>query len=168
MKIKIFNPDKIKEHDIHDKVIRVKAIIVNSQREVLLAEAFDTIQFPGGHLEDGEDFFAGLKRELLEETGICLKKFYEPFFAIKHFLKDYPVVGNNRSIEIYYYAIFTDEEYHLENLYLDDQERMGNFTLFYVPLRKVRRLLKSSISKNPVNRVIVDEMLLALKYWKRR
>lgn len=168
MKIKIFNNDCLDEKDIHDQVIRVKAIIVNQEKEVLLGEAFGTIQFPGGHLEEGESLTDALKREVLEETGILLKNEYEPFFGIKHYLKDYPVVGNNRSIEIYYFKVFTDERYHLENCNLDDQEKAGDFHLFYVPIKKVKKILKKNINKNPINGIISKEMLFALKYWKRR
>ena len=105
MKTRIINYDHIKEAEITDRVIRVKALMINSKKEILLAEAFSTIQFPGGHLEEGENLKDALKREVLEETGIVLNKDYDPFFAIKYFLKDYPVQGNNRSIEIYYFYI---------------------------------------------------------------
>lgn len=168
MKEILYNYDKIKGTDICDKVIRVKALMINSKKEILLGEAFDTIQFPGGHLEDGETLNEALKREVLEETGIVLDKDYEPFLSIKYYLKDYPVKGNNRSIEIYYYLIHTDEVYHKENMNLDDQERTGDFKLFYIPLKKVKKVLKESKNKQPINEMVVNEMLLALKYVKRK
>ena len=68
MKTKIINYDHIKEGDINDRVIRVKALLMNSRKEILLATAYTTIQFPGGHLEAGENLSEGLKREVLEET----------------------------------------------------------------------------------------------------
>ena len=167
MKIKIYNHSKIKEAEIHDRVIRVKALIVNSKKEILLGESFGTIQFPGGHVEENESFKQALKREVKEETGIELQEELEPFFAIKHFLKDYPVVGNNRSVEIYYFYIKTDEPYHLEKTNLDDQEKTGNFTLQYVPLKKVKRVLIASLNQNQINRIVTKEMLQALKSAKR-
>ena len=167
MKTKIINYDYIKENDINDKVIRVKAIMLNSKKEILLATAYTTIQFPGGHLEEGETLNQGLKREILEETGIILNKEYEPFFCLKYFLKDYPVKGNNRSIEIYYYYIFTDEPYNLDNVYLDDQERGGNFTLNYIPLKKLKKYLKNNPGTLEINKIVANEMLLAMKYLKK-
>ena len=92
MKIKIVNYDHIKKKDINDRIIRVKALIINSKKEILLAKAYTTIQFPGGHLEENESLNEALKREVLEETGIILNREYEPFFALKYFLKDYPVI----------------------------------------------------------------------------
>lgn len=167
MKTKIYNYDRIKESSINDKVIRVKALIVNSKKEILLGEAFGTIQFPGGHLEEGESLKEGLKREILEETGILLTQDYEPFFAIKYFLKDYPVIGNNRSIEIYYHIIYTEEKFNLENIYLDDQERNGDFHLFYVPFKDLKKVLYQNIDKNQINGVVANEMLLAAKNSKK-
>ena len=164
MKLKIFNEDKLKEEDIHDKVIRAKAIILNSDKEILLGEAFGTVQFPGGHLKEKEELKEGLKRELLEETGLIIDKIDEPFFGLKHYVKDYPIKGNNRSIEIYYFFIETDEKFNLDNIRLDEQEKNGNFKLYYIPLKKFKRYIKMKEKDNPINRVINKEMMLALKY----
>lgn len=166
MEVKIFNKDKISEESIKDRIIRVKAIIVNSKKEVLLGEAFGTIQFPGGHLEDNETLNDGLKREMLEETGIEINGIYEPFLVIKHFIKD-SIGNNNRSLEIYYFKIFTDETFHIDKIHLDDQETAGDFHLFYVPLKDVKKLLKRTINDNPRNELITKEMLIALKERKK-
>lgn len=167
MKIKVYNYDNLKESDITDKIVRVKALMINSNKEILLCEDFDTIQYPGGHLEDGESLENGLKREVLEETGIILKGSFEPFFAIKYFLKDYPIKGNNRSLEIYYFFIFTDELYNLDNINLDDQERKGNFKRFYVSLKEFNKFLDENMHKNEFNRVVNREMKLAMKNLKK-
>ncbi len=167
MKIKVFNIDKLKIEDINDKVIRVKAIILNSQNEVLLGEAFGTVQFPGGHIKEDEEFDVGLKRELEEETGIVFDDVGTPFFGIKHLIKDFPVIGNNRSIEIYYYLIKSDIKYNLDNIKLDDQERTGNFKLYYMPLKKLKKHLKLREKDNKINKVINKEMILALKELKK-
>ncbi len=167
MKIKVYNYDNLKESDITDKIVRVKALMINSNKEILLCEDFDTIQYPGGHLEDGESLENGLKREVLEETGIILKGSFEPFFAIKYFLKDYPIKGNNRSLEIYYFYIFTDELYNLDNINLDDQERKGNFKRFYVSLKEFNKFLDENMHKNEFNRVVNREMKLAMKNLKK-
>ena len=168
MKMKIYNHDHIRDTEITDHVIRVKALMVNRHDEILLGEAFGTVQFPGGHLEEGETLKEGLKREVKEETGIALKEEYEPFFAIKHYLKDYPVVGHNRSIEIFYFYISTDQKYNIKKTNLDDQERTGDFKLQYVPFKNVKETLIRSIPNNQINGVVVSEMLLALKEANRK
>ena len=94
MKIKYFNYRKLAEEEINDRVIRVKALMLNDSNEILIGEAFGTIQFPGGHIKENEDLVKALKREVKEETGITLKGNYEPYYGIKYFLKDFPVLGN--------------------------------------------------------------------------
>ena len=167
MKTRVINYDKLKEEDITDKVVRVKALMLNSKKEILLDSAYTTIQFPGGHLEVGETLNEGLKREVLEETGIVLNGEYTPFFCLKYFLKDYPVKRNNRSIEIYYYYIFTDEPYNLENIYLDDQERNGEFNLNYVKLKDLKKYLKKNPGNLEINKIVTNEMLQAIKVLKK-
>lgn len=167
MKTKIINYDHIKEESINGKIIRVKGLIINSKKEILLAEAYTTIQFPGGHLEEGETLQEGLKREILEETGIILNQDYEPFFCLKYFLKDYPVKGNNRSIEIYYFYIYTDKIYNLDNIYLDDQEKNGNFNLNYIKLKNIKKYLRENPGNLAINKIVANEMLTAIKYLKK-
>lgn len=168
MKEKVFNYDNIKESDLNDRVIRAKGILINSKKEILLVESFGTIQFPGGHLEENESLNDAIIREIKEETGLAINGDYEPFYAIKYYLKDFPVRGNNRSIEIYYFYIFTDDHYEPEALYLDDRERTGDFKLFYVSLKDIKKTLKKNVKKNKINWLINREMMLAIKALKKR
>lgn len=167
MKTKIVNYDKLKKEDITDKVIRVKALMLNSKKEILLASAYTTIQFPGGHLEEPETLNDALKREIMEETGIILNGEYNPFFCLKYMVKDYPKKGNNRLLEIYYFYIFTDEEYNLANTHFDEQESKGNFELKYVPFKRLKKYLKKNIGHLEISKVVTHEMLIALKEFKK-
>ena len=99
---------------------------------------------------------------------MIIKEVNEPYFGIKHYLKDYPVIGNNRSVEIYYFLIKTNQKYDLNNIKLDDQERNGEFKLYYLPLKEINRHLKENESNNPINKVINKEMLLALKFLRKK
>ncbi len=163
MKTKIFNYDKLAPEEIDEHIIRVKAIMLNSKNEILLAEAFGTIQFPGGHLKEKETLSKALIREVKEETGIKLEGDLTPFYAIKYYLKDHPVRGHNRSIDIYYFKVITDEVFKLDKLKLDDQERNGNFKLNYVPLKDIKKYLKQNLKNNQINKIVNREILLALK-----
>lgn len=75
-KEKIYNTDNLSIKDIDEKTTRARAIIVNSNKEVLMcySNGRKHYEFPGGHLEFGENLTKGLKRELLEETGIEIGK----------------------------------------------------------------------------------------------
>lgn len=164
MKEIIYNYDCLKEEEITKKIIRVKALIINSKKKVLLGYAHKTYQFPGGHLEENEELVKGLKREVQEETGLEIKENNLNYFlAIKHYVKNYNDTEVNCSIEIYYYIINTDEKYNLKNTNYDDWEKLGNYELKYVPLNNVEKLLEETKEDNRANRVITEEMIEAIK-----
>ncbi|KAI9147277.1 Nudix hydrolase 1 [Paramyrothecium foliicola] len=59
---------------LHPRV-GIFAIITDDEGRVLIGRRLSTLGnghwgFPGGHLEQGEDFFDCVKRETLEETGL--------------------------------------------------------------------------------------------------
>lgn len=81
------------ENKINVQRIAAKAVIVNEKNEVLIVREANTYQegtnagrylLPGGRIEIGEHYFDGLKREVLEETGleIAIK---EPLFVSEWF-----------------------------------------------------------------------------------
>ena len=51
----IINDDNLTDDDISEVVVRVKGLMINSKGKILLAHNNNTYQFPGGHLEEGED-----------------------------------------------------------------------------------------------------------------
>jgi len=163
----VFNNNSLNISDIDEKVVRTKAIIVNSKDEIMLGYSNNTYQFPGGHLKDGETLEECLLREIKEETGIELESgLEEPIAVIRDFKKDYPKVGKNRQNEIYYYVVKTDMDVDLDNTDYDFFERLGNFQIKKFPLTSVEEVLISSIDDNQINKFIVAEMLEILKEYK--
>jgi len=164
----INNKDKLKDNEIDEIVTRVKVLLINSNNELLLGYSHGTYQFPGGHLENDEDLSICIKREMLEETGININTDnLSPFFVIKHYNKNYGGTNKNRLSLIYYYVINTDEEYHLEKTHYTKDEQDGNFSLKYVNFDDVEELLIKSIPNNPINEIIVREMLMAINEYKK-
>lgn len=164
----INNKDSLQDKDIDEVVTRVKILLINSKHELLLGFSHGTYQFPGGHLEENESLSTCINRELLEETGINIDtRDLSSFFLIKHYNKNYLNSGKNRLSLIYYYAINTDEAYHLENTNYTDNEKEGNFSLVYVSFDDVEQVLIESIPNNPKNEIIVREMLMAINEYKK-
>ena len=163
MKEIIYNDDKIKDSEVDEVVIRNKGLIINDNNEILLGYCNKTYQFPGGHLEQNETLYEGLKREIKEETGITLKNIYEPVLLIKYYTKNYRNTNKTRLNKIYYYYIKTNEHYHLDELDLDEYEKKGNYKLKYVNLENIEDLLLQTIKDKKINEVIVKEMLMVLK-----
>jgi 8-oxo-dGTP pyrophosphatase MutT (NUDIX family) len=168
MKEILYNYDLLNKEDINETVIRMKLLLINSNNEILLGYSHKTYQFPGGHLEDGETLIEGLRREILEETGMELKlDSVEPFMVIRHYNNNYHGTGSNRSSEVYYYTIKTDEKYNLDKVNYDAYEKDGHFELLYLPLDQIEEILILSIPDNEINACIVEEMLEALKEYKK-
>lgn len=163
----LYNPDNLKKEDIDEVVVRVKALIINSNNEITLGYAHKTYQFPGGHLESGETLEEGLIREIKEETGINLNgNIPSPFQKTTYYTKNYRDSGLNRENDIYYYIIKIDQAFDMSNTNLDQHEIDGNYTCVTIPLDDFEKILNNSINDNPQNEVIVSEMLEAFKEYK--
>ena len=168
MKEIIYNKENLTEKDIEETVIRVKALIVNSKNEILLGYAHKTYQFPGGHLEENEDLEEGLKREIKEETGIEINKDnLTPFEKIIYYTSNHRNTGLHRKHEIYDFIVKTDEQVNVNNMNLDDWEKEGNYIVKKVSLNNVEQVLKNSIPDNPINSIIVEEMIEVLNEYKK-
>ena len=164
MKEILYDPDKLKEKDITETVIRTKALIINKEY-IYLAKEGTVYHFPGGHLEQNETLQECLKREVLEETGIELEEnnIKEPFLKIIYQNKDWPSKGKNRKCEIYYYEIETQKEFDITKTKYTEHEKENCFTIEKVPLNKSIQILEENITKNQKNEVIVPDMITAIK-----
>ena len=167
MKEIITNDYNLKEEDMTELVKRVKLLIINSNNEILLGYSHNEYQCPGGHVEEGEDLMTTINRELIEETGMELNiNDAEPFACSLGYYKDWPEVGKNRKIEIYYYEIKTDEKPNLSNTNYTKSELGGGFELRYVPLEKVEEEFINNANIYGDKHGIAKEMLKVFKVYK--
>ena len=166
MKETIYNYDYLTLEDITEVSIRVKALIINSTKEILLGKSDISYQFPGGHLEDNENLIEALKREVLEKTGIEIsdEEIDRPFYKVTYLNKDYPVKGINRKSEIYYYVVKTDKEVDLSKVKLTKNEVKNNYRLEKIPLLSSIGV----ISKNDNDKVIERDLIDAIEEYLYR
>lgn len=163
----ITNNYNLKEEDMTETVKRVKVLLVNSNDDILLGYSNHEYQFPGGHVEEGEELEQTVFREIEEETGIKLDiTNIEPFACAVGYYKDWPKEGHNRKIEIYYYEIKTDKKPHLDNLNLTDKEKAGDFELRYIKLNEIENELKTNAKKYGDPHGITKEMLELINIYK--
>jgi 8-oxo-dGTP pyrophosphatase MutT (NUDIX family) len=168
MKEIFYNYDNLTKEEIDETVIRTKGLIINSNNEIILGYSHKTYQFPGGHLEEGESLEECLLREIKEETGIELKNVtMKPFMLIRHYSRNYRETGKNRQNIIYYFVVKTDDTINLDNTSFDEWEIDGNYELRTIKLDEVEKTLIDSIPDNPMNKVIVEEMLEVLKEYNK-
>ncbi len=164
MKEVIFNKHNLKETDINKRVYRSRALMINSDNEILLGFCMNTYQFPGGYAVEGESLSDCLRREVLEETGIEIEnKDYEPFYVIKHYNPNHPEEGINRYTELNYFFVNTEEKYNINNMNLDEGEKEDNFELRYIKLEDFEKTLKDTLKDNPKNEIVYPEMLGVMK-----
>lgn len=169
MKEVIYNYDYLTEEDITEIVIRMKALIINSDN-IYIGNENGIFQFPGGHLEEGETFNECLKREVLEETGIILedKEIERPFMKVTFLNKDWPEVGKNRKAEIYYYVIKTDKNPDLSRVKYTEHEKEGNFKIEEIPLKFAIDKIRENIPNNEKNKVISPDMISAIEEYLKQ
>lgn len=158
MKETLYNYDYLTLKDITEVSIRVKALIINSNKEILLGKSDISYQFPGGHLEDNESLTDALKREVLEEVGIELsdEEIDRPFYKVTYLNKDYPVKGTNRKSEIYYYVVKTDKEVDLSKVKLTENETKHNYRVEKMPLLSSVDIINKNDNDKVIERDLID------------
>ena len=165
----IYNYDYLTDEDITETVIRMKALIINSDN-IYIGNENGIFQFPGGHLEEGETFNECLKREVLEETGIILedKEIERPFMKVVFLNKDWPEIGKNRKAEIYYYVIKTDKKPDLSRVKYTEHEKAGNFKIEEIPVKFAIDKIRENIPNNEKNKVISPDMISAIEEYLKQ
>ncbi len=168
MKKFLYNLDNIEEKDIDEIVTRVKAVIINSNNEIMLGLSHKTYQFPGGHVEYKEKDKVALFRELKEELGIDYHEdeVSDKFALIEHITSNYRDSGKVRKNNIFYYLIKSDKKHNLRETNYDDYEKEGEYKIKYIPISNVENILLNSINDNDINSCIVKEMLQILEVIK--
>ena len=163
MKTITINTDvDIKDFEFEETIIRVKALLINDNDQILLGYSNGAYQFPGGHLKEGESLLDALKREVKEETGMDIDPSgIDPFLKI-----EYVYENDKRKSEIYYYLIKSDLKYNLKETDYDEMELLNKFKLKKLSLKDVNEKLINNINNNPLNKYIVEEMIIALNECK--
>lgn len=168
MKTIIYNDDYLDKKDINKEVRRAKAIIINSNDELLLASSCNNYYLVGGHVEDNESDDACLKREIREETGIELEiGEIRPYFIVEYLCKDYPEEGNNTNYIANYYVVKSDLKPNLEEVELTEGEKEGNFKLEYIHKDEVMTVLKESLATCSKPNVVRDTIDAVEEYLRQ-
>ena len=154
----LFNLDSKNYQEDYHVIYREasRAIIIKDNKIAMvksLKEGF--YKFPGGGIWENESKEDAVVREVLEETGLTLKK---------ESIKEYGYTLENRKSDVYENSLFSQksfyffadiEDYLLEQRLTDD-ERELEFVLEWIDLKEVHRL-NSLIEINKDNRFVERE-----------
>lgn len=169
MKEIIYNYDFLSEKDITKIVLRAKALIINGD-SIIVGNEDGILQFPGGHLEENENYKNCLKREVLEEIGIELNddEISEPFMLVTYLSKNWPSKGINQKALILYFLVETDKEPNLTKVNYTEHEKKGNFKIEKISLEDAIDIIKNNVYNNVKNESIAPEMIAAIEEYKKR
>jgi len=145
-------------------VIRVYAIIINQQDEVLLSDeyhfAMNMTKFPGGGLDFGEGTIDALKREIREECKGQEIENIEHFYTTDFFQKAL-FFENKQLISIYYTCNFQNPiKFNTSNIPLDFTQESNSVQC----LRwcKIKNLTEDEI-EFPIDKFVLRKLKLLYK-----
>ena len=167
MKEIIYNYDNLALTDINNYVNRAKALIINSNNEILFGYVDSTYQFIGGHVEKGETDLECLNREVMEEAGMDIKATeIKPFLAIKYYSKDYPEKGINTITTNSYYIVKTDLKPNVNKRKLTDYETKWGYEYRYISINKALEVLNKGIKEAKKKNPVLDTIEAVKEYLK--
>ena len=145
----------------------MSTIYINQVYNIYICKTKNAIFFPGGHKEKNESRKKSLIRELKEELGINIsyKDINRKVLKIISYDKDYPLQGSNSIDTTYYYLINNGYILNNNNRKLTKEEISKNFEVLEVNKNKVIDYLNDNLNKTFLNKIIIPDMLTALKFF---
>lgn len=170
MKI-VINPKELVVDDSFQVFHKVRAVIKNDEGKYAITTESGKCIFPGGKLENNEDVFTAIKRELLEELGIefvdseikrefVLETLYDDYydFRIKKYIPRYTVTT--------YFYIETSKEINLTRMNLTSDEINQEFKIFFVSKDELIKMINEDHSMafngkyfDLENKIVFDKIL---------
>ena len=168
MKIDI-NDDNLNISDIDEFSTKVRAILVDDDDNILIANYHNMILLPGGKVDDNETIYDAIVRELNEELGQNYNGDELDFFVtLNYFQKNYPKINgvfSNRLVQTHYFVgHYKDINKNMQKL--TEREQKGNFRLELVSLFELEDLILNNKNDNPRNVYFQKELLSILFFYK--
>ena len=159
--LEIINKNNIKDEDVSETNSKARVILKDEYGNIMISNYGGVFLFPGGSIEQGEDPYLAIIRELKEETGIDYKiGDLEELAVLEHFQYNYPKRdGNitNRKITTYYfYGKSKGIDYN--HLNLTDGEKKDHFYSLFISKDELLDLIEVPTSTNPRYKYFKEEI----------
>jgi len=163
------NDEDLKMDEVEEFNSKVRAILIDSENRVLVANYGGVFLFPGGSIEEGEDVGDAVTRELHEETGTAYDKESLEFLTeLNYFQRNYLKrngEASNRLIKTYYFCAEYMPIKESEQT-LTEREQKDGFKLEMVPLSELEDRVLNNANDNPRNVYFQKEMLEIVRFYK--
>jgi len=160
-----YNDDNLKDDEIDEVVLRVKAFIISSKNNVLIGRDEEGFKLLETTVEADEDIVVKLKNAIYLETGIALdsKDEIEPFYEVRYYNKDYKGSGINRLNDTIYFLIKSDKLPNYKKLKLSPEELAKRLPIEIIKKSQFVRVLTEYVEEeqNVLYKTKTKEVLLA-------
>lgn len=150
----IINDENLEINEIDESNSKVRAILIDEENRVLIANYGGVILFPGGSINNQENIIQAIIRELFEETGVIYEETDLTFltqldFFQRNYVKRNGVKKNRLVKTIYFYGTYKSIE--LESQCLTEKEKKDGFKLQLIPLSELEKFVLENRNDNPRN-----------------
>lgn len=158
----ILNDENLQLDEVNEFNSKVRAILVDNENRVLVANCGGIFLFPGGSIDDDENIAESIIRELQEETGTSYETGDLTFLTqLDFFQKNYVKRDGtkaNRLIRTYYF-IAQCKPVELQSQKLTEKEKKDGFKLEIVPICELKKIVLENQNSNPRNIYFQREMI---------
>lgn len=165
----VLNDENMQINEISEFNSKVRAILIDEENRVLIANYGGVFLFPGGSIDAKESINEAIIRELREETGMIYEERDLTFLAqLDFFQKNYMKRNGmikNRLIRTYYF-IGNIKKIELKHQCLTEKEKKDGFKLELVPLSEFERFILNNQNDNFRNIYFQREMIEIIKLYR--
>lgn len=166
-----YNDDNLRDDEIDEVVLRVKAFIVSSKNNMIIGRDNEGYKLLEVSVGADEDIEVALKNGIYLETGIALdgRDIIEPFYEVRYYNRDYKGSGVNRLSDTIYFLIKSDKLPNHKRLKLSMEELAKKLPLELIKRSQFERILTEYIDaeKNILYKTKTKEVLLAFNKIKK-
>ena len=141
--MELINKDNLKKSEMNSYFHKVRAVVFNSEGKIYITNMQGSYNLPGGGIEEKENIYAAIQRELYEELGIKInltEAKYQGTFMFYH--KGFPERDKtvNRANEIELFLITEPYAYSKSKSHITDYEKSQNFEIIAVDIENINDL----------------------------